>query len=121
MDALLNYVEFVVQALISLLIWVVIIYVVLSWLISFDAINMRNRIVYRIAHLLELDGDAVAAAVSKDPAKHGRVGLLAHSVRGPRRRRPAFPHSGAVRLAARPRGRRSKLTSILGGRNVATG
>jgi YggT family protein len=53
MDALLNYVEFVVQALISLLIWVVIIYVVLSWLISFDAINMRNRIVYRIAHLLD--------------------------------------------------------------------
>jgi YggT family protein len=53
MDALLYYTEFVVQALISLLIWIVIIYVILSWLISFDAVNMRNRFVYRIAHLLD--------------------------------------------------------------------
>jgi len=53
MDAILNFTEFVVQALLSLVVWIVVIYVILSWLISFEIINLRNRVVYRISHLLE--------------------------------------------------------------------
>jgi len=53
MDALLNFTEFVIQALLSLIIWVVIIYAIASWLISFEVINLRNRIVYSIWRALE--------------------------------------------------------------------
>ena len=53
MNALLDFAQFVIWALLGLLIWIVIAYVILSWLIGFDVINMRNRVVYRIAHALD--------------------------------------------------------------------
>ena len=53
MDAILNFTEFVIQALLSVVVWIVVIYVILSWLISFEIINLRNRVVYRVSHLLE--------------------------------------------------------------------
>ncbi|MGH6987573.1 MAG: YggT family protein [Caulobacteraceae bacterium] len=53
MDALLNFTQFVVQALLTLVIWVVIIYAVLSWLIGFQVVNMRNRFVYQASTLLD--------------------------------------------------------------------
>jgi YggT family protein len=53
MDAILNFTEFVIQALLSLVVWIVVVYVIVSWLISFDIVNLRNRLVYRLSHLLE--------------------------------------------------------------------
>jgi YggT family protein len=53
MDAILNFTEFVIQALLSLIVWIVVVYVIVSWLISFDIVNLRNRLVYRLSHLLE--------------------------------------------------------------------
>jgi YggT family protein len=53
MDAILNFIEFVVQALLSLIIWIIVAYAILSWLISFDIVNLRNRFVYRASHFLE--------------------------------------------------------------------
>ncbi|MHB8528357.1 MAG: YggT family protein [Caulobacteraceae bacterium] len=56
MDALLNFAQFVIEALLTLIIWIIIAYAILSWLIGFDIVNMRNRFVYRASHFL----DAVA-------------------------------------------------------------
>jgi len=53
MDAILNFTEFVIQALLSLVVWIVVVYVIVTWLVSFDIVNLRNRLVYRLSHLLE--------------------------------------------------------------------
>jgi YggT family protein len=53
MDAILNFLEFIIQTLLSLIVWVIVAYAILSWLISFEIINLRNRFVYRISRFLE--------------------------------------------------------------------
>ncbi|MFC3067985.1 YggT family protein [Phenylobacterium soli] len=48
-----SFLYFIVDALLGLLVWAIIISAILSWLVAFDVINLRNRIVYSIAHFLE--------------------------------------------------------------------
>ncbi|MFT4934201.1 MAG: YggT family protein [Pseudoalteromonas distincta] len=53
MIAIINFVFFILSALIELLTWAIIINAVLSWLVAFDVINLRNQFVYNIARALE--------------------------------------------------------------------
>jgi YggT family protein len=53
MDAILNFVEFIINALLTLIVWVIIAYAVLSWLVSFNVVNLRNRGVYQVSQFLE--------------------------------------------------------------------
>lgn len=53
MVAILNFVFFIAGALLSLLWWAIIISAVLSWLVAFDIINLRNRAVYQISTFLD--------------------------------------------------------------------
>jgi YggT family protein len=53
MVAILNFVFFILGALLSLLWWAIIISAVLSWLVAFDIINLRNRAVYQISTFLD--------------------------------------------------------------------
>lgn len=53
MHALIDFTQFVVQTLLTLIVWVVVAYAIMSWLVSFDIVNLRNRIVYRISRFLE--------------------------------------------------------------------
>jgi YggT family protein len=53
MYAILNFLEYIVQGLLSLIIWVVIAYAILSWLIAFNVVNLRNRGVWQISNFLE--------------------------------------------------------------------
>ncbi len=48
-----SFIKFIIDALISLVIWAMVINAILSWLIAFDVINMRNRAIYQIAHFLD--------------------------------------------------------------------
>ena len=48
-----SFLYFIVDALLSLLIWAIIINAIISWLVAFDVINLRNRIVYNVAHFLD--------------------------------------------------------------------
>jgi YggT family protein len=48
-----SFLEFVIGSLLSLLIWAIIISAILSWLVAFDVINLRNRFVYNVARFLE--------------------------------------------------------------------
>jgi YggT family protein len=48
-----SFLYFVIDALLGLLIWAIIINAIISWLVAFDVINLRNRIIYQIAHFLD--------------------------------------------------------------------
>ena len=48
-----SFLEFIVGALLDLLVWAIIISAILSWLVAFDVINLRNRIVYNVARFLD--------------------------------------------------------------------
>ncbi|MCG9915434.1 MAG: YggT family protein [Phenylobacterium sp.] len=61
MIAIINFVFFILSALIELLTWAIIINAVLSWLVAFDVINLRNQFVFNIARALE----AVTAPVMR--------------------------------------------------------
>ncbi len=53
MLAILNFIFFVIDALLSAIVWIVIINAVVSWLIAFDIINMRNPTAYRVVRFLD--------------------------------------------------------------------
>jgi YggT family protein len=44
---------YLVNAILSLVIWAIIIQAVLSWLVAFEVINTRNRFVYQFLHFLD--------------------------------------------------------------------
>ena len=48
-----SFLFFVISALLHLLVWAIIISAILSWLVAFDVINLRNRFVYNVARFLE--------------------------------------------------------------------
>lgn len=53
MSAIIYFVFLVVDFLLSALVWIVIANAVVSWLIAFDIINMRNRAAYNIVRMLD--------------------------------------------------------------------
>ena len=53
MAAIIHTIFFIVSALLDLLWWAIIISAVLSWLVAFDIINLRNRAVYQISTFLD--------------------------------------------------------------------
>jgi YggT family protein len=55
----IHFVIYIVRALLNLLVWAIIISAILSWLVAFDVINLRNRFVYNVSRFL----DAVTAPV----------------------------------------------------------
>ena len=53
MHAILYFAEYIVQGLLTLILWVVIAYAILSWLVAFNVVNLRNRAVWQISRFLE--------------------------------------------------------------------
>ena len=53
------------DTVIGLLIFVVIVNAILSWLIAFDVINVRNRIVYQIVRTLDAITDPLLAPIRR--------------------------------------------------------
>ena len=47
----MNSLLFLLSAVIELYIWVVLIQVILSWLVAFNVINMRNQFVYTMGNM----------------------------------------------------------------------
>ena len=56
-----NFLYFIVDSLISLVILALVLSAILSWLIAFDVVNMRNRYVYQFSRFL----DAVTRPILK--------------------------------------------------------
>ncbi|MFI4933462.1 MAG: YggT family protein [Caulobacterales bacterium] len=53
MGTLIDFLFLVLHYLLQAVIWVVIANAIMSWLIAFDVINMRNRIAYQVVHFLD--------------------------------------------------------------------
>ena len=53
MLAIINFIFFILGSLLQLLIFAVIASAILSWLVAFDVINLRNRFVYNVARFLD--------------------------------------------------------------------
>jgi|SRR5208283_455346 YggT family protein len=53
MLALLSFVFLVLHLMLQAVIWVVIANAVMSWLVAFDVINLRNRFAYQVYHFLD--------------------------------------------------------------------
>jgi YggT family protein len=48
-----SFIEYLVYTLLSLVILAMVVSAILSWLIAFDVINMRNRFVYQLTRFLD--------------------------------------------------------------------
>jgi YggT family protein len=48
-----SFLLYVIDGLLQLLVFAIIISAILSWLVAFDVINLRNRVVYNIARFLD--------------------------------------------------------------------
>lgn len=53
MFALINFVFFILNAILQLLIFAMIANAILSWLVAFDVINLRNAFVYNVTKFLD--------------------------------------------------------------------
>ena len=53
MIAILNFIEYIVVNLLGLIEFVVIAYAILSWLVAFNVVNLRNNAVWQISRFLE--------------------------------------------------------------------
>jgi YggT family protein len=49
----IHFIIFIVRALLEALVWAIIASAILSWLVAFDVINLRNRFVYSVSHFLD--------------------------------------------------------------------
>ncbi|MFT4252561.1 MAG: YggT family protein [Caulobacter sp.] len=53
MAPLIYFVFYILGALLNLLKWAVVISAIISWLVAFDVINLRNRAIYSISRFLD--------------------------------------------------------------------
>jgi YggT family protein len=60
-----RFLFFIVDNLLNLLVLAIIISAVLSWLVAFDVINLRNRFVYNVANFLDAVTRPVLRPVQK--------------------------------------------------------
>jgi YggT family protein len=65
MGPVIHFLYFVLDGLLGLLVLAIIISAILSWLVAFDVINLRNRFVYNVAHFLDAVTRPVLAPVQK--------------------------------------------------------
>ena len=65
MAAIIDFTFALLQGLVQLFIWAVIISAVMSWLVAFDVINLRNRFVYNVARFLDAVTRPVLAPVQR--------------------------------------------------------
>ncbi len=63
------------DTIIGLLIFIVVVNAILSWLIAFDIINMRNRIVYQIVRSLNAITDPLLAPIRRILPNLGGIDL----------------------------------------------
>ena len=48
-----SFLEYIVETLLSLVIMAMVVNAILSWLIAFDVVNMRNRFIYQLSRFLD--------------------------------------------------------------------
>ncbi|MDO8297339.1 MAG: YggT family protein [Caulobacter sp.] len=75
MAAILGFVFFIINSLLGLLILALIITAVMSWLVAFDVINLRNNVVRQIYYALERITEPLLAPIRRFVPPLGGVDL----------------------------------------------
>jgi len=65
MVALINFLFIILDLLINAVIWLIVAWVIVSWLVSFDVINMRNRMANQVVRMLERANRPILRPVSR--------------------------------------------------------
>lgn len=65
MASLVTFVFFIIDAILGLLVFALIANAILSWLVAFDVINLRNQFVYNVARFLDAVTRPVLAPFQK--------------------------------------------------------
>ena len=65
MISLIGFVFYIVNAILGLLVFALIASAILSWLVAFDVINLRNQFVYNVARFLDAVTRPVLAPFQK--------------------------------------------------------
>ena len=70
-----NFLYFIVDSLISLVILALVLSAILSWLIAFDVVNMRNRFIYQFTRFLDAVTRPILRPVQKIIPPFGGVDI----------------------------------------------
>jgi YggT family protein len=70
-----SFIEFIISSLIQLIIWALVLNAILSWLIAFDVVNMRNRFIYQMTHMLDAVTRPILRPVQKIIPPFGGVDI----------------------------------------------
>ncbi len=65
MVPLIDAVFFILNAALQILFYLLIAYAIMTWLVSFEIINLRNRIAYQLVHALERFADTILRPVRR--------------------------------------------------------
>ncbi|HZZ88437.1 MAG TPA: YggT family protein [Caulobacteraceae bacterium] len=65
MAALIDFVFVILYLLIEAVIWLIIAWAIMTWLVQFDVINMRNRIASQVFYFLERINRPILRPVSR--------------------------------------------------------
>ena len=65
LQAIVSFLQLIVYPILGVVIWALIINAVLSWLVAFDVVNLRNRFVYSVARGLDAFSNPVLAPVRR--------------------------------------------------------
>jgi YggT family protein len=60
-----SFLDFIVRSVLQLMVWAIIISAILSWLVAFDVINLRNRFVYNVSRFLDAVTRPILAPVQR--------------------------------------------------------
>ncbi len=75
MISLIGFVFYIVNAILGLLVFALIASAILSWLVAFDVINLRNQFVYNVARFLDAVTRPILAPFQKIMPNLGGVDI----------------------------------------------
>ena len=70
-----SFIAYIVDALLGLIILALVVNAILSWLIAFDVVNMRNRFIYQFTRFLDAVTQPVLRPVQKIIPPFGGVDI----------------------------------------------
>jgi YggT family protein len=62
---LINFSFFIVGAILTAILWMIFAYVIATWLVQFNVINMRNRFMRSVVYFLERFSEAILRPVRR--------------------------------------------------------
>lgn len=65
MGALIDFSFFIVGAILTAILWMIFAYVIATWLVQFNVINMRNRFMHSLVYFLERFSETILRPIRR--------------------------------------------------------